>query len=104
MRKNVQIYPIPGREARKVLDMRGGGMLSRRAGDWTGKISIAKTRWAIADWTGTPTAWLRIYFDATTAPSYTTEADYDGDWGDEYRVVRVRDLYATHGHYHIDRA
>lgn len=80
-------------------DLTGGGA----SGDWTGRISVAKTRWVVANWTGGATEYLRIYYDAVTAPSYTTSADYLGDWGDEYAVVRVRDLYAHHGDYIVPR-
>jgi len=80
-------------------DLTGGA-----SGDWTGRISVAKTRWVIADWTNAPaTDYLRIYYDATTPPEYTTSADYGGGWGDEYAVVRVRDLYAHHGDYIVPR-
>ncbi len=77
-----------------------GGMV----GDWTGRICVAKARWVKADWTGSVTDWLRIYYDAVTPPAYTTSADYLGDWGDEYEVVRVKDLYAHHGNYTVNRA
>lgn len=65
MRKNVQIYPIPGREARKVLDMRGGQTTRRSAAadaftagmilGWSGAIADIPTGWALCDGSaGTP--------------------------------------------------
>jgi len=38
-------------------------------------------RWAAAEWTGTPSDYLRIPYDGATAPSYVSQATYEAyDW------------------------
>lgn len=74
-------------------------------GNWDGWIRVGVKGWEEADWTGSADYALRIYFDATTPPAYTTEAEYTANpWtSSEYIIVPVWAIRGTTGPYIVPR-
>lgn len=82
--------------------------LPPNAGIWNGEVRIAGSVVSdnfLEDFTGTPSAHAKIFYDGVTVPAYATAVEYAATpWGDTYKIVQIKELYAAFGAYNVDRA
>lgn len=62
-------------------------------GDFLGvRVGSRPEPFLLADFTGTPSDYAKVFYDAVTAPEYTDEATRLGPWTSDFVVIKISDV------------